>query len=578
MLVDHGLLRRDDGRWAAAADLRSISIPPTISSLLGARLERLSREERAVIQRASVVGKVFWWGAVAELSPDPERPGVGGHLQSLVRRELVRPDRSSFTGEDAFRFSHILIRDAAYLGTTKELRAELHERFAGWLERRAAGSPEHEELVGYHLEQAHRYRTELGMAEDRDRAVARRAAELLGAAGQRAFARYDIPAAIALLSRAVVLLDNEPLRPTLQVPLGEALGEAGQTDRSTAILDEALNGARALGDDRLVAHAVLGRWFAVTDVSRVEALLEDAAEAIEVFERHGDRRGLGRGWALTGRAHWHGGRAARAEVANEEALRYAREAGDIRQETECLLWLGAILAQGPRPAEEAAARALTVLDEKRGNRTIEAYMSHALAHLLAWQGRFDEARDFARRYTGILTDNGQASSAAESLEAEADVARTAGDIAEAARLLEEGQRRFDEMGVPDHTILPFLANALYLQGRDEEAKVAAIRAREAEHPLWGTAATAVLAKVRARQGRGEEAERLAREALATFEASDFLVFRGRAFMDLAEVLRSLGREGEARPLVERAVENFDRKGAVVLADQARSALHSGPSG
>jgi class 3 adenylate cyclase len=152
MLVDEGLLRRDDGRWVATGDLSSIAIPATISALLAARLERLSGEERAVIHRASVVGKTFWWGAVAELSPVPERSAVGGHLQALVRRELVRPDRSRFAGEDAFRFSHILIRDAAYAGTTKELRAELHERFADWLERRSADRPaEFEEVVGYHL-------------------------------------------------------------------------------------------------------------------------------------------------------------------------------------------------------------------------------------------------------------------------------------------------------------------------------------------------------------------------------------------------------------------------------------------
>ncbi|MGH2724723.1 MAG: ATP-binding protein, partial [Actinomycetota bacterium] len=157
MLVDDGLLRRDDGRWTAAGDLSQIAIPSTINALLSARLERLPREERAVIQRASVVGKVFWWGAVAELSPTPEQAALGGHLQALVRRELVRPDRSRFTDEDAFRFSHILIRDAAYSETTKEARAHLHERFAGWLERRAADRlTEFEEVVGYHLEQAHR--------------------------------------------------------------------------------------------------------------------------------------------------------------------------------------------------------------------------------------------------------------------------------------------------------------------------------------------------------------------------------------------------------------------------------------
>jgi predicted ATPase/class 3 adenylate cyclase len=572
MLVDERLLRRDDGRWTAAADLSSIAIPPTINALLAARLERLSREERAVIQRASVVGKVFWWGAVSELTPAAEQDAVGGHLQALVRKELVRPDRSRVTGEDAFRFSHILIRDAAYAGTTKEARAELHERFTHWLERHG-GPAEPDEVVGYHLEQAHRYRTELGLVDDHTRGLAERAAALLGSRGERAFERFDIPAAVTLLTRATALLDAEdPNRLALVPPLGQALVEAGQLERARAIFAEALEAARRRGDERLAAQITVARWFGLAGEEDVETSLRDGERAIEIFERHADRRWLARARALVGRAHWHAGRAGAAEEALEKARADAEEAGDSRAETEALAMLGANLAQGPRPAEDAARRAEAILLEKRGNRTIEAYMLHALAHLRAWQGRFDEAREFADRYSAILLENGQRASWAESREAAADVERSAGDFAAAARILLEAQAEFDEMGLTDKTLLPFLAAALYMEGRDREAEAAAVPAREAEHPLWGTAATAVLGKIRARQGWEEEGERLAREAVETFEPTDFLVFLGRALMDLAEVLNIRGRHEEAVSLLERAVEVFDRKGAAVLADDARSAL------
>jgi tetratricopeptide (TPR) repeat protein len=280
---------------------------------------------------------------------------------------------------------------------------------------------------------------------------------------------------------------------------------------------------------------------------------------------------LARARALVGRAEWHAGRAAAAEEALERALGHAEEAGDSRAESEALAMLGANLAQGPRPVEDAARRAEAILEEKRGKRTIEAYMLHALAHLRAWQGRFDEGREFAHEYSAILLENGQRVSWAESLEAAADVERSAGNFAEAARILMQGQAEMEEMGVADKTMLPFLAAALYMEGRDQEAEAAAVPAREAEHPLWGTA---VLGKIRARQGRGEEGERLAREAVDTFEPTDFLVFRGRALMDLAEVLRIRGRSEEAVPILERAVDVFERKGAVALADQARSALRA----
>lgn len=578
MLVDDGVLHRDDGRWAAAGDFSSIAIPATINALLAARLDRLSQEERAVIQRASVVGKVFWWGAVAELSPGPEQATVGGHLQALVRRELVRSDRSRFSGEDAFRFSHILIRDAAYAGTTKQLRAELHERFAGWLERRAADQlTEFEEIVGYHLEQAHRYHVELGLDGEAGAQLAARAAEHLAAAGERALARVDIHAAITLLSRASSLMEaGDPERVALLVDLAEALTDGGQIERAREVLREAADQPEAHADDRLGAHVLMGQWYVKAnegpgDVERAE---EDGLRAVEVFRKHGDDRGLARAWNLVGDAKWWTGNAGGAEKALEQARHHAGAAGDPRKEADSLLTLSAVLVQGPQPAEEAARRAEAILDEYAGNRTIEAYMSHALAHLRAWQGRFDEARSLARRYRNILRENGQESVWADSAECAADVEVLAGDTAEAVRLMIEGQNRFEEMGITDTTILSFLATALYLAGRWEEAEAPALRAVQGGQPLWKMLAQTVLAMVRARQGRGEEAERLAREALEAAGRTDYLGFQGRAAMGLAEVLELLGRDAEATPFRQEAVRVFEQKGATVWADQARSHLAS----
>ena len=167
MLVDDGLLEHRQGRWALAGDLSSITIPPTIQALLTARLDRLEHEERGVIERAAAVGRSFWWGAVAELSPPELRSGIAASLQSLVRKQLIVPDRSDLPQEDAFRFTHILARDAAYQGIPKAVRAKMHERLAEWIElktRDLAG--EYEEIVGYHLERAHRSLVELGPPTD----------------------------------------------------------------------------------------------------------------------------------------------------------------------------------------------------------------------------------------------------------------------------------------------------------------------------------------------------------------------------------------------------------------------------
>jgi class 3 adenylate cyclase/tetratricopeptide (TPR) repeat protein len=575
MLVDDGVLRRDDGRWVAEGDLSSMAIPPTINALLAARLERLSLEERAVIQRAAVVGKVFWWGAVAELTPEPERGAVGGHLQALVRRELVRPDRSRFTGEDAFRFGHILIRDAAYTGTTKETRAELHERFADWLEQRASDRlTEFEEVIGYHLEQAHRYKTELGL--DGETALAARAAERLGAAGDRALKRIDIHAAINLLSRAAALMDRgDPERTELVVDLIEALTEGGEMDRANEVVLEANTDADAHADPRLGALVLMGEWYVKANEGPGdwESAERDGLGAAEVFLEAGDERGMARAWAIVGTARWWAGRVAESEEALERARQHARAAGDPRKEAETLLILSAVLAQGPRPAEEAARRAESFLREYAGNRTVEAYMFHTLAHLRSWQGRSEEARSLARRYRQILRENGQEANWADSSECEADVLLMGGDVEGAVRLMVEGQRRYDEMHITDTTIYPFLAYALYEAGRWEEAETPAERAIEGQHPLWKTLGQTTLAKVRARQGRGEEAEALAREALEAARRTDYPIWQGRAALGLADVLELLGKDDdEVESLRREALQEFERKEAVVWADQARAAL------
>ena len=131
MLIDDGSLARDGDRWVATGPLVDLRVPPTIQALLAARLEQLTGDERAVIQRAAVCGKQFHVGAVAALLDGGEVQPI---LMSLVRRDVLRPDRSSLAGQDAFRFRHQLIRDAAYEAAPKALRAELHERFADWLE------------------------------------------------------------------------------------------------------------------------------------------------------------------------------------------------------------------------------------------------------------------------------------------------------------------------------------------------------------------------------------------------------------------------------------------------------------
>lgn len=202
MLVEDGLVRRAGDEWVGSTDLDTIETPASIKALLAARLDRLPSGEREVLELASVVGKTFTRDAIEALAEPDARPDVARRLESGVRREIIRPDRSSPEILDAYRFRHILIRDAAYGALSKRDRAELHERFADFQER-AAGDrlAEYEEVIGYHLEQATHYRQGLGPNDERTRDLARRAARFLGAAGVRAIQRGDALASSRLLER-----------------------------------------------------------------------------------------------------------------------------------------------------------------------------------------------------------------------------------------------------------------------------------------------------------------------------------------------------------------------------------------
>ena len=269
MLVDEGALERANGSWVLDGRRGSTTVPPTIRALLAARSTSSTPVSASVARMRLRRGQAFHLGAVAAPRPDELHDAVGRHLMTLVRKELVRPQRSDFAGEEGFRFRHLLIRDAAYDALLEVSRADLHERFAGWLETRPGGrAVEYEEIVGYHLEQAFRYRQELGVLDDEASELGRNAAERLGAAGQRALTRHDLPAAVALLERAVGLLPQEDrLRLELSPELGIALTETGQLARADEILVGTITAARETGDRRAEFLSRIQRLHASADGS-----------------------------------------------------------------------------------------------------------------------------------------------------------------------------------------------------------------------------------------------------------------------------------------------------------------------
>jgi class 3 adenylate cyclase len=200
-----------------------VVVPPTLQALLAARLDQLESGERSVLERGAVEGEVFHRGAVQALAPDEAH--VTPRLAALVRKNLIRPDQSQIEGEDGFRFRHLLSRDAAYRALPKATRADLHARFAAWLEEHGAGLVELDAIVGYHLEQACRYRAELGMPVDGMLTAGARSR--LAAAGHRAKLWLDNAAAVSLLKRAIAFVPAGEIDRASELELVDSLFETG---------------------------------------------------------------------------------------------------------------------------------------------------------------------------------------------------------------------------------------------------------------------------------------------------------------------------------------------------------------
>ena len=551
-------------------------IPPTIHALLAARLERLDAEERRVVQRASMIGREFRRAAVIDLSPKEERAAVGAALESLVRRELLRP-----VGDESFRFRHLLFQEVAYESLPKHTRADLHEHFAGWLEREWGDrASEYEEIVGYHLEQAYRYRAELAPVDADARALARRGATRLGSAGRRAYERGDVHAAATLLSRGAALLEpGAPGRAELLADLGEALRETGDFERAESVLAEVIEAASAADDRLLEARALLIRLRLrlQTNPAESDEIAAEGRRLVETFEEAGDERLLAKAWEVLAWPPWFRCRAAEADEALQRAIRYARRAGDARTEAQSLnLSVGAAFF-GPMPVAEAIRVCEEILAQPGQQRRIIASALRALAGLKAMAGSFSEARELVASHREVLGELGLRVTAASAAETYGIVEMLAGDPAAAERELASGYETLDEIGeiatFPD--LAAKLADALYAQGRDDEAFEISEVSKRASAPddlSAGVQWRAVQAKLLARRGDTPEAEALAREAVALAAETDFLVLRADALMDLAEVLRVTGRDDEATPFVEQALELYEQKGHVVGADRARSAL------
>jgi class 3 adenylate cyclase/tetratricopeptide (TPR) repeat protein len=535
MLVDEGTLWRENARWVATAELSSLAVPPTIQALLDARLDRLDAGERAVIERAGVAGRIFSRSALRTLSPPEEHPFLDDRLGELVRKQLIRPHQTEFGRENTFRFRHSLIREAAYRQMSKAARADLHERFARWLE--SAPGPrtaEQEEILGYHLEQAFRFRQELGRP---DADLAARAGERLASAARRAVNRGDLPAAVSLLSRATALLpDSHEERRELLHLLGSSLMRTGDFARAERPLTEAMAAARAADDRRLELRTTIDREFfrAFTKPEdSVEEIVAVADEVIPLLQDLDDDLGLAKAWWLKSEVHVNACRWGERAKNLERALEHARKAGDPSEQSALASMLAQALYYGPTPVGAAIVRCEELLAERPDDRSLRASITTSLAGLRAMQGEFEEARRLRTNARALFEELGlRFRVAARSLEA-AEIEALAGQPREAIAILRWGLDELNEMGITSvsSVLAAFLADALAVEGLSDEALRYSRLSEEQAAEI--DVVTQVMWRVARSKATGDRS--LAQEAVRRAEPTDYPNLKARALVAVGEI-------------------------------------------
>jgi tetratricopeptide (TPR) repeat protein len=554
-----------------------VVVPPTIHALLAARLDQLDLSERAVLERGSVEGRVFHRRVVEALGPDDGSATI--RLTSLVRKEFIRPDKPVFPGDDAFRFRHVLIRDTAYDAMPKAVRADLHERFAEWLETNGHDIVELDDLLGYHLEQAYSYHRQLGATGEAEANLAKRAAGHLGASGRRAFGRGDAAAALRLLERATELLPPEsPQRLKLLPTLGSALTDVGAWDSARVVLSEAAATAQRVGDRGAAADAIVALAYVEihTDAAASHAKVRADIEPVFcVFEELGDYGGLARALNIEATLRFWRGDNEGAIEALERAARHAREAGDRTQEHQALGVICTALLVGPTPVPDALERLEKIELQNEGAMRLRIGILRARAGLEAMRGRFAEAREVIGAASSISEDLGlETVRASGVLRMAGEIELLAGDGPAAERFFLQAWETLEERGDWGHlaSVAPLLAQALLAQGRMKDA------ARPLElAPRWiieDDSDAQILfhrakAKLAALTGDAAQAEALARRAVERSAEGDGLNERADALVDLAEVLELDGRHEESTAALRDAVQFYERKGNLVAAQRVR---------
>jgi len=526
-------------------------IPDTLQALIAARIDRLPTEEKAVLQRASVIGRIFWGGAIKELAAEVDE--LEHVLESLLLRDFLVPEvRSSISGETAYRFKHVLIREVAYSGLSKSARADLHARFARWLRERAG--EELLEIRAYHLDQAAALTAELDGRVPPE--LADEAAEALETAGRRSLAREANRSARKQLLRAL------ELEPTLErrYQAARAAWRLGDMPVVSEEMERVRAEAAQQGDHwcesrslAALSEVALNRGADVSEADRLARLALEVADADDREPRFDALHVL-----YTGA--WWRGRLSDADRYAREQLELAQEAGRADLESRAAVDLARThSARGEYDlADPLFARALELAEES-GSIVVRANVLSVSGINSSYRGEYDEAQLQLEEARALFEEAGVASSLGLVLYRLAVVAWNQQDLDRAERLSRESIRTLAPL--EDRGTLceaqRRLAEVLLAQGKLDEAEryaEAALGTVGLQDMSSQASTRTTLARVRTAQGRFDDAERLLREAVEITDQTEYRAFGSDSLEDLVQLLRDRDRDDEAE-VFERRLED-----------------------
>lgn len=576
MLADDGHVALADGvaTWTGGpAEAVGWAMPPSVSALLAARIDRLHDDERAIVGCAAVIGTVFYAEAIAALT-GTSLPQVQQALGQLIRKELLRTAATDLPGLSAYRFLHVLVRDAAYTGLAKASRAMWHEQLADWLPS-LGGDAVPDEIVGHHLASAWEYRAQLGPATDQVRELAARAARKLAAAARR-LELSDVAAAAALLQRAAAIFGpDDPRRVECLLDLAAQRIELGEIDDAR----QALRTATDAGDPRqaVLAEVLMCRLKSITAEGRIEDSEQTIREAARRFREWGDDRGLAQAYLVQGDLASFRGHMARSAKLLELALEHGEAAGDAGCIARARSLLGVTLLFGPTPAEEVIASLDHMVAASGNDPRVRAEAEQVTCVMHAMCGRFGQAQAIGAEARRYLAEVGLRLFLANLAQSTGHVAELAGDMDAAEREYERSCEDLGALGESAYlsTVAGLHARLLARRGKLAQAKAALELARR--HGSPDDAATQSLIRqaeglLAAAAGEEDRARAATADAVQIEPESEEPDSVGEAYLAAADVEKMLGNPSAERGHLTAARPLFETKGNVVRAREVTRRL------